>query len=244
MQNIFKYTLLSVLFMSGVSCKKSNPTSYDQPAMIYVYKDGFNTNRDSITYSFAVKNDALLVDTVKIPVRIMGKASSSSREVKLAPVAALSNAVEGTNYSLLPYVIPAGAYTAELPVVVKRTTDIKNKELRLVLEIKESKDFITGATATANSAIPGADSRYLVKINDFITKPSYWDSFTIFYFGTFSAVKYKFMIQTVGSADFKSPEMNGSQATYLNLLCKNALTAYEAINGPLLDEFGVRVTFL
>ena len=237
--------LALVLLLTG--CEKDKMQAYTLPDMIYVYKDQFNTKKDSTTYSFAIRSNALMVDTVKIPVRIMGEAKNIAREVKFRAVADSSNAVQDQHYTFLPYTIPAGAFTADLPLVVKRTADMKTKEMRLLLEIIETKDFKPGVpNSTGGGSTAGGSIRYLVKINDFLTKPSNWDGTLVFYFGTYSAVKYKMVIDLLGRAEFPTSGTDAvgyTQFLYYKQLCKNALAAYEAANGPLFDENGIRITF-
>src|ERR1044071_6584991 len=105
---IFKF-LIALFFAGGfTACKKSELTKYDQPDMIYIYKDAFNTNRDSISYSFAIKPASLKADTVKVPLRIMGLAKNVDREVKVRVVTDSSTAVAGTHFDILPVVVKAG----------------------------------------------------------------------------------------------------------------------------------------
>src|ERR1044072_5965836 len=80
------YILIPALFV-WLACKKSELTSYTQPDMIYVYKDFYNTNKDSVTYSFAIKANSLMTDTIKVPLRIMGNARDKDRTVAIQIVA-------------------------------------------------------------------------------------------------------------------------------------------------------------
>lgn len=237
----------SLLVASAVSCKKSELTSYEQEDMIYIYKDAFNLKRDSVTYSFAIKPASLLIDTVKIPVRIMGVAKTNDREVKLVAIDSATTAVEGLHYSFLPYTIPAGAYTADLPVVIKRTTDMKNQEFRLKLMIVDSKDFKPGVpNSPVAGNYAGAGIQYLIKMNNFLSKPANWDTQLVTYFGTFSQVKYKFVIDVTSKTEFlvgAPPLMSIGEINYFKALCKSKLVEYNAANGPLMDEFGAAVVF-
>ena len=235
------------LLVMATGCEKSELVRYEEPAMIYVYREAFNNDGDSVAYSFAIKANNLQVDTIKVPVRIMGDATNTDREVKLAVIADSTTAVEGTHYEFLPYHIPAGEFSADLPVLVKRTADLKNQEVRLLLQVTASKDFQPGiphSPVAGNFA--GAGLKYLVKINDFLTKPSNWDTRLIYYFGTYSQVKFKFIIDITGITDFpvgSPPAFSFGEMQYYNAFCKSKLSDHETANGPLLDEFGLPVTF-
>src|SRR5688572_18489366 len=139
-------TLTAIMFLVG--CKKSELTPYEQPDMVYIYKDYFSMTNDSMVYSFAIKPATLLQDTVKIPVRIMGLAKNTDREVNVVVVADSSNAKAGQHYELLPTIIKADAYASNIPVLVKRTPDLQVAEVNLLLEIRESKDFKPGVQNT------------------------------------------------------------------------------------------------
>ena len=245
-----RINLLTCVLLAGIvliGCKKSEPTSYELGDMVYVYKDPNNTKKDSTTYSFAVKPNSLTVDTVKIPVRIMGIAKGYDREVKLIAVDTASTAVEGVHYDFLPYKIPAGAYSALLPVVIKRTPDMKTQSFTLMVKIVESKDFLPGvANSPAAGSFGGASTHYPIRINDFLTKPSNWDAQLIPHFGAFSQVKYQFIIAATGITDFtvgNTPLMSYGEIVYHKAFVKSKLVDYVAANGPLIDELGAVVTF-
>ncbi|PSL49857.1 uncharacterized protein DUF4843 [Chitinophaga niastensis] len=225
------------------ACKKSNPLAFQAPAMVYIYKAPYALNTDSVIYSFAIHPDSVMMDTIKIPVRIIGMAAAQDREVILKAVADSTTATAGTDYTLLPYQIPAGAYTANLPVVIKRTTTMKKQTLRLLLEVEPSKDFLPGVpNSKGSSVVAGGTVRYLIKLNDYLTKPANWDTWLVYFFGSYSATKYKFVIQTTGIATFSTDMPYGVFSVY-STLCKQKLAEYEAANGPLIDENGDQVSF-
>ena len=239
------FLLLAVIFI--YSCKKSDLKLYDEPDMVYVYQNAFDANRDSISYSFAIKAATLTADTIKIPLRIMGVARDKDRTVGVRVVTEGTTAKEGQDFTLLPAVIKANEYTGYIPVLVKRTAGMKTSELRLIVEVIESADFKPGVPASApQSPRAGGRLTMLVKMNDFLTKPSNWDSLLTFYFGSFSQVKFAFVIQVTGRSEFLTSgadPVSSPQLTYYKILCKNALAVYNASHPPLTDEFGLAVTF-
>ncbi|WP_126246246.1 DUF4843 domain-containing protein [Chitinophaga rhizosphaerae] len=249
MKRTFQYTclLLAAAFSLG-ACEKSGLVEYSLPDMVYFYKDASSDARDSLSYSFAIRSATLEYDTIRIPVQIMGTARDYDRVVTWGTVDSLTTAVAGTDYEVLPSKVPAGAYTAEVPVKVLRNAAQKTTEVRLWLEIRESKDFRPGIEDSRGSSWshPGAGRRFLVKINDFLTKPNNWDSWLKYFFGTYSQVKYAFIIQATGRAEFPWGSANGlpyGQFQYFQTVCRNALETYEAEHGTLMDEFGNPVTF-
>jgi hypothetical protein len=243
-----QYLLIPVL--AGcllTACKKSELTSYTQPDMIYFYKENYNLNRDSTVYSFAIKPDGLMVDTVKVPLRIMGLAAGYDRSVNIQIVADSSTALP-EQYTLLPTSVKAGSYTANVQLVVNRTPALKTNDVRLLLAIDTSGDFLPGVYNSAASPSSGGGSRrYPVRINDFLTKPSNWDSFQTYYFGAYSQVKYKLIIDVTGRSEFSSSGDNAassSQMTYYKIKCRNYLNDLNAATGAKLkDENGTEITF-
>jgi hypothetical protein len=248
MAKYIKYILFPVLFGCLVtSCKKSELTSYTQPDMIYFYKNYYNTDKDSTVYSFAIKPDALTVDTVKIPLRIMGVATTHDRSVNIQIVADSSTAL-AEQYSVLPTIVKAGEYTTNVPLLVKRTPALKTNDVRVLLEIGASDDFLPGIyNSAASASIGGGSLRYPVRINDFLTKPSNWDSFIASYFGAYSQVKYKLVIDVTGRTQFLisgDDAVTTSQMTYFKIKCRNYLADLNAANGTKLkDETGTEITF-
>lgn len=230
---IILYMSMAVLMMTA--CTKDKLITYNDDSNLYFEKVASNTSKDSTTYSFAVKDKALLQDTVYLNVRTMGKISKQSREINLAVLAGQTSAIDGQHYKLLSYVMPADSFKMRLPVLVKRSTDLLKKEVSLVLRIAASKDFQPGV---ANQL------EYKIKINDFFSKPDNWDSRLSVFFGNFTEVKFAFIFKTLGMSTFAYPEeVPYSQMTYLKLKLKNTLAEQEKVSGPLIDEQGNRVTF-
>ena len=113
--------------------------------------------------------------------------------------------------------------------------------------------------------VAGADKYQTIHVtlkND-LAKPDTWDEATYpnvklsNYFGSYSLVKYKFMIQEIGKVDFKVSwnmsveydEATNTFASYYAKFLRNlmilALEEYNAANpdAPLTDEWGFPVTF-
>lgn len=240
------YIRIAALLVCLVACRKSELASYTQPDMIYVYKDFYNTNKDSTTYSFATKANGLQTDTVKVPLRIMGNAREKDRTVAIQTVADSTTATS-QQFTILPTIVKAGSFTTDIPVLVNRTPDMKTKEVRILLAIVASADFLPGVpNTTATTGRAGGATQYLIKINDFLTKPSNWESVLSTYFGAYSQVKYKFMIDVTGRTEFPitgQDAISPSQFLFYKKLCREALETYNTTYAPLTDEYGMLVTF-
>lgn len=254
----FQYILLFLLSgMSILSCKKDELMYEDQPG-IYIDKEKFVGIRDSTTYSFAEKANTLMQDTIYIPVKISGNVTPTDRPVPLKVDHALTTATVGMHFQILDTKIKANEITARVPILIKRTPDLKTKQVRLYLKIETSAEFPLKIMSTkTNSTFNGEPSStynpgYLIKLNDQLLKPDTWDasgSWFKFFFGNYSAVKYRFIIDVTGRTVWGPRARDGADAPtgtqmyiyYAKLTA--ALYEYEKVNGPMIDETGNPVTF-
>lgn len=249
MKKFIQYSAVIIAsFFLFTSCKKENLTAYQLQDMIYFYKVHSSAIKDSVTYSFAIKSTTLQFDTVFVPVKIMGTAKDANRVIKIGAVDSLTTAKAGIDYEFLNAVMPAGKYEYNIPIKVLRSERMKTQTLNLTIEIQKSDDFIPGIPKDPSVSFYeyGAALTYKIMINDFLSKPSNWDSRLSFYFGPFSQVRYAFVIQATGRSTFPSEGPDAlpfSAYSYYKQVCINALADYEKENGPLYDENGVRITF-
>ena len=103
---------------------------------------------------------------------------------------------------------------------------------------------------------------FTVILKNYLAKPDNWDSANYprvalsKYFGTYSRVKYQFMIEHLGLIDFEinyntqtsydeeTNVVSAVYAVYLQQVMQRALNEYnETHETPLTDEFGIPVTF-
>lgn len=242
-----KYTGLLILLITLGSCVKDTPR-FANDAGVYINKESMDSYKDSITYSFAVKPDALMQDTVFLPIRITGLPAKNDRRIPLTAVKDSTTAVEGQHYELPVCLIKADSFTARFAVVIKRRPELKDREVRLLLQVAPNQDFPLSITRLA----AGANPYYLVRLNDKLTKPDKWESpgsWLQTFFGNYSETKFKFIIQATGRSNWPPRGRDGIGAPKLNdmynysSMVHEALRLYEAANGPMIDENGNRVVF-
>ena len=111
----------------------------------------------------------------------------------------------------------------------------------------------------------GTENRqeFTVVLKNYLAKPDNWDTANYpqvalsRYFGTYSRVKYQFMIETLGLIDFtisyaaptseydeETNTVSATYATFLQQSMQRALNEYnDTHDTPLTDEFGTPVTF-
>ena len=187
MRNGFALLIILMAITAFVSCKEDVPTMYNQPDGIY-----FNSNADSAFYTFA-KYPNRMVDTIKLPVSVLGNAASTDREITLDKVTdAENNAVEGVHYKLLaPYKMPANSYTTLLPIVIYRTPDMDSVLIKMAFKLSPNAAFTSGIT-----------TKTTLKVNvGYLQKPPTWGEIGgtqwagySTNFGTWTKTKYKLVL--------------------------------------------------
>lgn len=229
--------LLSMLLLWG-ACKKVEMPDYTGGPGFY-----FNALlSDSTNYSFANQLEYKASDTVWLTMQLIGDVTDYERTVELE-AAEGSSALEGQHFSLPAVTLVSKAYTLTYPVILLNAPDLKEKTVRLVLKVKENKDFPEGsAIITASRRY----TRYKINFNNRLIKPDYW-LYIQNYFGEYSDVKYRFMMDVIGISDFL-PDHVGGKIPYSDFInysgqMSNALEAYEAQHGPMLDETGKEINF-
>lgn len=235
MKVIIYISLIFISLAALYGCKEKRLMFEEAPA---VYFSKFVVDPDSINYSFGIRPDEIVTDTVYLTMRIMGNSTPNDREIKLNVVKG-SNAKAGYHYNLGDLVMPANAFETKIPVYLYRRPGLKDSVISLNFEVAESKDFKQGYGDT-----PTKKSRleYKINIDDQILKPANWDFTLAKYFGNFSIVKFQFMIQATGRSVWTGVIGDGEMANYVTTV-KFALYNYERLNGTKFDENGNAVIF-
>ena len=243
-----KYLLYVTMVFSLVSCKKEAVETYQGKNGVsffaYTYQQLHTTATRS--YSFAFQSTVKTRDTMYIPLRLTGKLSDQPRTV-LLKVAKGTTATAGVDFELKEVTIPPGVSIFNYPLVLINSAGMASNVYKIVLEPAETKDFTLGTLgqtpATNGSQNTEENFRYLtIEVSGMYTRPAYWDGLESD-FGEFSAEKYKFMVKVLGITDFSYDNIGLEGSLNFPVTLRNALAAYEAANGPLLDENGQQISF-
>lgn len=241
MKSFNLYTRIIATLVIGLSlagCSKNDRLMYEEDPRIYFYTSAI------VDYTFAVRPASYTVDTLYIPVRIMGSAANRDRTFNLK-VEDSSTAKLGYHITFAPLVIPANTYQISLPVYLHRKPGLKDSVVTAHISIAESADFKLGyINGLTNTGTAGTLDRlhYRINITDQLTKPANWETVWVNYFGVFSKVKFQFLIQVTGRTSWTSTGLP-QDLNFMIQTAKYALYNYELANGPLMDEFGNRVVF-
>lgn len=241
--------------ISMSSCKKNERIYFDTTRTAlniwFGTSAGSGTVLAQTTYNFAYQND---MDSVIFNARLSGKIVDYDRPFTLEAVEGDISKVE---YVLGDYMIPAGEYLAQFPVYFRKPAnfnEFKDKDGTIVFKVKANEEFLEGAE--------GLNS-ITVTFKNAVGKPDNWDSEVTslyraltYYFGTYSDVKYAFIINVTGMSNFRiyystslpagTPDnvITSAKAQYMNRQCRAALTKYNETNTvPLTDESGNAVEF-
>ena len=181
-KNIIYLGIVAILSCCLWGCEEEKTLQYvNNPAINFAGGTGI--------FSFIATPE--LADTVlTIDLNIMGYAADVDRQVN---VEVLKDSTTAIDYEVLtPTIIEKGKYTGQVKVRVKNTPLLKEQEVRLWLELKNSDDFIVGTS--------GMDYAILKWSNRLIA-PANW-RWLRYYFGTYSTRYYEFIIEVTGRTEF------------------------------------------
>lgn len=190
---------------------------------------------DSLEFSFANYSSTITDTTFDVMVYVMGEAVDVARTAEFEIDPSLTTA-ETAMYSFPESVtIPAGAYSATLPVTINRTEALLTSHVRMYIKVKENADFKIGVNE---------QNHLLLKWSDILSKPNNWDDLTEF-FGEYSLVKYKFIIDVLNTGSFDTDKLSWAQMKNYQIELAEALRVYNLAHPgePLTDENGNLISF-
>jgi hypothetical protein len=189
-----KKEIIPILFLTAIAvlsaCKPDEPALFKEPDGIY-----FSAPADSIMYTFA-KYPTRTVDTIKIPVSVLGNPAVNDREITVESSTGEDiNAKEGVHYKLLPpYKMPANKVSTLLPVVVYRTGDLDSITAIFKLRFKENESFKSGISSKTSIKVKSG----------YLQKPATWGEFGgtqwagyASNMGTWTKTKYKLILDAL-----------------------------------------------
>lgn len=231
---IYAVFFLNILVFT--SCSENEMMDYALPAKVYIHEvRTVNMVEEKLTeknYSFALRTSGPVIDedTVKVNVRLMGNLENRDRVLRAVVDAENSTAIAGTHYKLLDGVIKANEYDGYFPVVIYRTPDTQEEAVYITLNLIETEDFGLGHPD---------DLSFKITWGDVLLRPTNWP----YYFGAYSANKYRFVIDQLGLTDWPQatryatgPEdgvYTGSQLQAFAAQLTRAYAIYKATYGPI-----------
>lgn len=191
---------------------------------------------DSLVFSFVTYPEETSEYVMDIDVCVMGPVSDHDRTASII-VNADATTASASQYSLPATVtVPAGQNKGTLPVTIKRDASMQEKSVRLQVAVAQSNDFNVGVNE---------QNHFTIIWNDQISRPSNWDTLEDF-FGTYSNVKYRFMLSnSEEGTEFSTETMTWSKLNSYRIKFAKALEEYNNAHpgNPLTDENNQLVSF-
>lgn len=247
-----KYIWAFIAVLALVSCKKDQYYLYNDIARIQfgpepsrIYTPAYNLVDTLKPYTFYYEDAAVKEDTVFFDIYAIGGTAKNDRPFTLQQeqLPNTLNAVPGTHYVAFTdtratkhYVIKAGTVHTRVPVIVLRDPSLKTSTPALKFKVVDDANFKIGEVSNIWRK---------VLITDRLSQPAAWDaSVTQYYFGKYSVVKHKFMIDVTGEKwdqdFFTVTKSDNGLLSYYIAVVKTALIDYNQGHpgNPLKDENG------
>lgn len=257
MKKIYYIIIFACLSISFASCEKDLPL-YNSPDNLLNLEVRYDEVVDSVTetpYSFIYTETGTTEDTIWIKVSTVGFLSNENRSFELQQVkSGKDDAIENENFVSFDdptlkskyYFIPANKTEAKIPIVIKRSSNLKKGDKYLYISLKENENFKKGYSLNQIAKF---------SISDKLSKPSEWKTWSAvdYYFGTYGVEKHKIMIEATGfkwDNDFIKNDLGSEYGyiAYLNQMCIKRLEEVNALRkeqglGVLCEEDGTPVAF-
>ncbi len=192
MKKIFNIAAFSLLMLVvGTSCSIDEIDTFDNSAnyVQFVYR-----LQDSTTVSFKAHAGATSF-THEVDIELLGTPFASETEYSVEVMTEKSTAVKGVHYNIPEKLtFPAGTFKAKLPIEFIYNSVMDNTTLRLEINIVGKDNIFAGYNKTA-----------VVRINNSLTKPTWWDSnVQRLFFGVYSEHKHECILEATGLTDINS----------------------------------------
>ncbi|MBP1617129.1 MAG: hypothetical protein H6Q14_956 [Bacteroidetes bacterium] len=226
--------LLATMLLAA-ACQNDGFYYQDVPRVRIVGPSSWTLGTDSLQFSFVTYPADTTEKQLNVTLWVMGNATEYDRTANLEVLTDKTTASADLYRVPASVVIAAGANSATFPVILKRAASLQQTTARLYIAVQKSADFEVGISS---------QDHLLLKWNDILSKPSNWTSLQEF-FGSYSDVKYRFMINNAGISEFDTTTMTWAELQYYKIKLVNALNKYnqEHPEAPLTDETGKLVSF-
>ena len=249
-------SVLFLLFLLFAACTHEEVPTYDtsQTSLNIWVGTSAGAVYESTTYNYSYAYEE---GAVTFYAQISGMPADHDRTFRLEPFGG-DSALMANTIRTEDYVIPAGQIggTYQVYFNTQRLSDpllFTQTDGTIHFRVVPSETFTIG---TENH------QEFTVVLKNYLAKPDNWDAANYprvplsKFFGTYSRVKYQFMIEHLGLIDFEinyniqtsyDEEQNmvsAVYAVYLQQVMQRALAEYNATHDtPLTDEFGNPVMF-
>lgn len=233
------YILLTIMAVGGlISCENDGFYYQDKARVRLVGDDNWTLGTDSLELSFTTHtgNEA----QIKVDACIMGNVTDYDRVVNIEVDPEKTTAPKELYDVPSTVVVPANENKGTFNATIRNSDVLQSKYVKLHIKVAASDDFALGVNE---------ETHLIVKWSDIIVKPLFWDDIEE-HFGTYSAVKYRFMLDCLMAKGFSTnldpaSGLNWADLHNYNIVFANMLKEYNTAHSgaPLTDENGTLITF-
>ena len=217
------FIIYSILLTAFIACKKEK---------MEVYKSGHyiqftNSVADTTNLSFFFYPGKEEV-TLALPLRLIGTMPEGDLHYELKVDAKVTTA-ETKHYSLpAGFDFRQGLAIDTAYLTIKKTPELATTTYLLAIDIASTNDVQPGQTTYA---------RRIFRINDMVTKPSWWDSnMDRFYLGEYTERKFRKFMEFTGVGDLS--QKSDTEKTELIKRFKYFLIQMKDAGTPVLEDDG------
>ena len=212
---------------------------------------------DSAHFRFSYKPLEVKEGLVKVVVQLMGNATDYDRVIQLEVDDAGSTALPEEYEFPDRILLPAGQFTVDVPIVIKRSQRLVDRDVCLRVKLIPTTEFQIN---DSKSMVPGELTSFRIYWSDILPKPAWWVT-SVFELGKYSRSKHRFMLDelAISPASFdtvyvvnEAGQIITVKDNALNSTIRNAhiflnprLDLYKQNNGgePLRNEAGEEIRF-
>ena len=225
------YLLAVAAFGAGACSEEGLPTYGGDRYVYFVQKSD-----EIVRFSFKTtpgKDER----TIRLAVETVSRTPGETLGYKLEIDPEKTTAPAGS-YELDPNpVIPAGSFSGETYVRVRKTDIMDEKEVDIAVRIVEGGAYRPG---------PTSNSLRIIRVSNIISRPDWWnDDFAAAFLGDYSDEKYEEFIKATGVSDLSDKDNSEISALcrqfvyYLRELRDNGNEVLEKDGRPMLDGINI-----
>lgn len=182
--------LYGVLLLGAASACENDDYIWGEADFVRIGGPEIWTNgTDSMRFTFSTLPTDSLEVTMECSLTVQGRTAGYDRNIHLQVDQEATTAPAGVYSFTQEVTLKAGEHRVTFPVVLRRTTEMQQKDVRLRIGIVPTGDLTNGTNDASSLTIVW---------NDKLTKPANWDDKLVEFFGPYSEVKYRFIISTLG----------------------------------------------
>jgi len=222
---MLKYIYTAIFIVLLASCKKEKIAPWETPDRYIQFQ---KKESDTMIFSYLFQPSSVTSYTIKVPLKMIGFLPDKNLDYTVEVIPELTT-INPSLYSMsLTNVFRAGFTMDSIPVEIKRDPILKTQSVYLALQLKTNQDMKTGQTEFV---------RQIVKINDLVFQPKWWNANIVYYYmGVYTDKKFRTFIDVIGTGDLDAVNVNTIYEFVRQF--KYYLQAQKEAGTPVLEDDG------